>query len=220
MKCISARFAALADLANGFARRAPRNPSTHATPNRYASNSQRSALVAVLSTTARQRVESTRRIELSKVDPAGRPYRISRHALCPLNFLPRPVLRHVAFAAATIAVVSGCAVRYDGNGITRVGVGLWGLGDPPGVNWNLDWPRREVPELPAMRPRERPDIPASLSAPGNNESFIERHDRSAEHYLAIDDNRGCVFNCDSLAGPSRVAPRGGVGNGDAVGISR
>jgi hypothetical protein len=51
---------------------------------------------------------------------------------------------------------SGCSIRYDASGVTRVGVGLWGFGDPPGVNWNLDWPRRDVPELPVGPRNELP----------------------------------------------------------------
>src|SRR4030095_11093314 len=31
-----------------------------------------------------------------------------------------------------------CAIRYDKAGVSRVGIGLWGFGDPPGVHWNLD----------------------------------------------------------------------------------
>ena len=68
-------------------------------------------------------------------------------------------MRAVALAAcASVAVVctlAACASRIDANGSTRVGVGLWGLGDPP-VTWNLDWPRRDIPELP---PTTYPELP-------------------------------------------------------------
>ena len=46
--------------------------------------------------------------------------------------------------------------------MTRVGIGLWGFGDPPGVNWNLDWPRQEVPELPVG---PRPELPPRRAPP-------------------------------------------------------
>jgi hypothetical protein len=58
----------------------------------------------------------------------------------------------VALAAALTQ--AGCAIRYDHAGVSRTGVFLWGLGDPPGVDWNLDWPRREVPELPPAARRD------------------------------------------------------------------
>lgn len=105
----------------------------------------------------------------------------------------------VMLAAASVAIISGCAIRYDHAGVTRVGVGLWGLGDPPGVNWNLDWPRNEVPELPPMRkpetaelppmrPRELPGSPRSLSAPVDDASHAPKHDGAAERVVTIDDN--------------------------------
>ena len=50
----------------------------------------------------------------------------------------------------------GCSIRQDASGLTRVGIGLWGFGDPPGVHWNLDWPRRDVRELPAGARNELP----------------------------------------------------------------
>ena len=60
--------------------------------------------------------------------------------------------------AVALAVLCGaaCSIRQDATGVTRTGVGLWGFGDPPGVNWNLDRPRREVPDLPASRHLELP----------------------------------------------------------------
>jgi hypothetical protein len=57
---------------------------------------------------------------------------------------------------------AGCTIRYDATGVSRVGVGLWDFDDPPGVNWNLDWPRRDVPELPAS---PRPELPPRRAAP-------------------------------------------------------
>ncbi len=65
-------------------------------------------------------------------------------------------------ALASALLCAGCAIRYDATGVSRVGVGLWGFGDPPGVNWNLDWPRRDVPELPAS---PRPELPPRRVAP-------------------------------------------------------
>jgi hypothetical protein len=47
-------------------------------------------------------------------------------------------------------------VRYDRAGVSRVGAFLWGLGDPPGVNWDLGNPPRGVPELPPAARRESP----------------------------------------------------------------
>jgi hypothetical protein len=138
-------------------------------------------------------------------------HRISRHAL----------FRSIALAAVvTFAVLSGCAVRHDGTGTRRVGVGLWGFGDPPGVNWDLDWPRQDVPDLPTMRPREVPDVPASFRTSGSESTFVELHDDAAGHSPAIDDNRGCAFNCNSLAICSRVAPCGDAGGGDVAGVWR
>ncbi|HEY6597923.1 MAG TPA: hypothetical protein VIZ30_01335 [Pseudomonadales bacterium] len=46
--------------------------------------------------------------------------------------------------------------------MTRVGVGLWGFGDPPGVNWYLDGPPREVPEV---RAAPRPELPPRNTPP-------------------------------------------------------
>ena len=74
----------------------------------------------------------------------------------------RPVALVIAFAL-TVGWVAACSIRQDGTGVTRTGVGLWGFGDPPGVNWNLDWPRREVPDLPASR---HPELPPRAVEPG------------------------------------------------------
>jgi len=148
-----------------------------------------------------------------RVDPAGHPleHRISRCAL------PRSVA--LATAVAFVAL-SGCAVRYDGTGTSRVGVGLWGLGDPPGVNWDLDWPRRDVPDLPPMRPQELPDRPGLFRTSGGDGRFAELHNRDPRHSPAIDDNRGCDFDGNSSLVSSRVAPPGDAGGGDAAGVWR
>ena len=47
-------------------------------------------------------------------------------------------------AIAMACALSGCAIRQDHAGVSRVGVFLWGFGDPPGVKWNLDAPRRST----------------------------------------------------------------------------
>jgi len=145
-------------------------------------------------------------------DPAGRPLHrlISRRAL----------FRSIALAAVAFVALSGCAVRYDGTGTSRVGVGLWGFGDPPGVNWDLDWPRRDVPELPPMRPQELPDRPGMFRTPGGEGRFAELHNRDPRHSPAIDDNRGCDFDGNSSSVSSRVAPPGDAGDGDAAGVWR
>jgi hypothetical protein len=75
------------------------------------------------------------------------------------------VTRRARRALGTLAVAfvvgggAGCSIRQDAAGTTRVGVGLWGFGDPPGVDWNLDWPRREVPDLPAGPRNDLPPRP-------------------------------------------------------------
>ena len=96
----------------------------------------------------------------------------------------------VTIAAAFVAVLGGCAIRYDKAGMTRVGIGLWNFGDPPGVDWNLDWPRAEVPDLPATAPSELPPrrAPRDLDAPGPGSEAT----RSA---AAIDDNRERAASC-------------------------
>jgi hypothetical protein len=96
-------------------------------------------------------------------------------------------------ALACLLACTGCSIRYDAAGVTRVGIGLWGFGDPPGVNWYLDGPRREVPELPAG---PRPELPPR-SAPPDWRSLDERTLASPpEVYgrteLPIGDNRGCA----------------------------
>ena len=68
-----------------------------------------------------------------------------------------------AVIALTVLGVAACSIRQDATGVTRTGIGLWGFGDPPGVNWNLDRPRREVPDLPASR---HPELPPRAVEPG------------------------------------------------------
>ena len=75
---------------------------------------------------------------------------------------PGDLMRRAMVGLALVLLSAGCAIRYDATGVSRVGVGLWGFGDPPGVNWNLDWPRRDVPELPASA---RPELPPRRIAP-------------------------------------------------------
>ena len=53
----------------------------------------------------------------------------------------------VALVMRPLLMCAGCSIRYDATGVSRVGVGLWGFGDPPGVNWNLDGPRRGVSRI-------------------------------------------------------------------------
>jgi hypothetical protein len=97
-------------------------------------------------------------------------------------------VRGRATAAALVALtLAGCAIRYDQTGVSRVGVFLWGLGDPPGVNWNLDWPRREIPELPPstrreLAPREPARAPVGPPGTAPGASAPERS------RMSIDDN--------------------------------
>ncbi|MET0918197.1 MAG: hypothetical protein ABWY07_07230 [Burkholderiales bacterium] len=99
--------------------------------------------------------------------------------------------RAIVVALALVLSGAGCAVRYDATGVSRVGVGLWGFGDPPGVNWNLDWPRRDVPELPST---PRPELPRSV-APRWHERDVgpspPHPDTSERREFPIEDNRDC-----------------------------
>ena len=129
----------------------------------------------------------------------------------------------LVFIAACAALIAGCAIRYDHAGVSRVGIGLWGFGDPPGVNWNLDWPpRREIPELPPRRemlelpprsPREIPDLPRSFRATFADVPATPLRDVGAVRDDVIDDDR-----CSAAAGESpaqcmplaaRADPHGG-----------
>ena len=103
-------------------------------------------------------------------------------------------------AAASAAILCGCAIRYDHAGVTRVGIGLWGFGDPPGVNWNLDWPPpREVPDLPPMAPRELSDLPRSFQAPSNDIPGVTSRDDAEGGNGVIDDNRCRAVHSNVLA---------------------
>jgi len=114
-----------------------------------------------------------------------------------------PQCKLLAFAVAlALVVLPGCAVRDDRYGTTRIGIGLWGFGDPPGVNWDLDWPRRELPELPRSSP---PDVPAS-SAPGAAALADRSGAAVAGKTPAINDNRGCDYACDPAADAPPMGP--------------
>jgi hypothetical protein len=122
-----------------------------------------------------------------------------------------------ALAAALVAaILAGCAIRYDRAGVTRVGIGLWGFGDPPGVNWNLDWPRREVPDLPAATRRELPPSREPARAGGDIDMLAPFDDASDRPAATIDDNRGCVPRCAPVSAPAPTASRADVrGDGAA-----
>jgi hypothetical protein len=119
----------------------------------------------------------------------------------------------VLLAALACATLAGCAVRYDRAGVTRVGIGLWGLGDPPGVDWNLDWPRREIPELPRTPLPELP--PARAPAPDwrSEAPTPWRGDDITAPRSAIDDNPGCASRCNSLPPSKALATRTDAGGG-------
>jgi len=98
----------------------------------------------------------------------------------------RPRLRSAALAALLgLASLAGCAIRQDAGGVSRVGIGLWGFGDPPGVNWNLDWPRREPTELPPVRRPEPPPLPPRGEVRMGTETVAD----------AMDDNPACAHRC-------------------------
>ena len=96
--------------------------------------------------------------------------------------------------AAVACALAGCATRYDQAGVSRVGVFLWGFGDPPGVNWNLNWPRREVPELPAA-PRRELSPRESARAPGSLDEFEPNGSTPERLGSPIDDNLDRVSRC-------------------------
>jgi hypothetical protein len=103
--------------------------------------------------------------------------------------LQRAIASGIAFAV--MSAISGCAVRYDQAGVSRVGVFLWGFGDPPGVNWNLDTPRREIPELPAAPRRDLPPRESARSDASRDDSAV--HWDAPERIASpIDDNPGRV----------------------------
>jgi hypothetical protein len=104
--------------------------------------------------------------------------------------------------ALTVLCGAACSVRQDAAGVTRTGVGLWGFGDPPGVNWNLDWPRREVPDLPAGR---HPELPPRAVDPGawsrDDRTIAPRLCAMARPESAIGDNRDCASRSSTEAAP-------------------
>jgi len=123
--------------------------------------------------------------------------------------------RAIAFclAIAWTFTLCGCAIRYDQAGVSRVGPFLWGFGDPPGVNWNLNEPRRETPDLPAARHRELPprDPVRTPPAPGAavpNQSVPDRV------VPPIDDNRDRASRASQSIVP--LAARAGDRDDDAT----
>jgi hypothetical protein len=103
---------------------------------------------------------------------------------------PHCSMRSAARAAAivlTVFCVAACSIRQDASGTARTGILLWGFGDPPGVNWNLDRPRREVPDLPAS---PRPELPP----------------RAVEPVWQSSDARNAELHAGGLVHPRRCAP--------------
>ena len=86
-----------------------------------------------------------------------------------------------AIVAASIAcTLMGCSIRQDNTGMSRVGVFLWGFGDPPGVNWNLDAPRRStgtINDNPERVSRRAPDstvVPLPRGADVRGDDAVRR----------------------------------------------
>jgi hypothetical protein len=126
---------------------------------------------------------------------------------CRIAIEERSVRRSSALlVTACVVALSGCAIRYDNAGVSRVGIGLWGFGDPPGVNWNLDWPRREVPDLPPMGPREWPDPPRSFHAPVGGGLGPTTRDNGAGRDVVIDDNRCRAAHSNAIAQFAPLSP--------------
>ena len=100
--------------------------------------------------------------------------------------------------ALLVSLSSGCAVRYDATGMHRIGIGLWGFGDPPGVDWSLDRPRSEVPELPPARRRDVPELPPlgrrDLDERRSGEAAGRSLAMSSETRAGIIDNRERAFD--------------------------
>jgi len=114
----------------------------------------------------------------------------------------------IIVVVACLVPICGCAIRYDHAGVTRVGIGLWGFGDPPGVNWNLDWPpRREIPELAPMGPRDTPQLPRSLLAPIDDVRAASMREVTAGRDVAIDDNRCRADYSNTLAHFAQLSQR-------------
>jgi hypothetical protein len=122
---------------------------------------------------------------------------------------PRNSMRNAARAAVIVLSVlcgTACSIRQDASGVTRIGIGLWGFGDPPGVNWNLDRPRREVPDLPASR---HPELPPRAVEPGwrsSNDRTAPAHARPYDRReSAIGKNRAFISrNLPEVACPLAV----------------
>jgi hypothetical protein len=120
-------------------------------------------------------------------------------------------------ALGAVAILSSCAIRYDSAGTTRVGIGLWGFGDPPGVDWNLDWPRRDVPDLPAMRPPELPERPKPFRAEDDRMPGATTGEAAPQRIIAIDDNRCRAVDCNALAHSAPAPVRADPGRDRAAG---
>lgn len=122
----------------------------------------------------------------------------------------RPTIAAIAALVATALFISGCAIRYDKAGVSRVGIGLWGFGDPPGVHWNLDWPRQPVPDLPAAPRRELPPAPATRDL-----ELGPARKATQGASPSIDDNPRCAASCcASAASLDITASRAGAGVGE------
>jgi len=118
---------------------------------------------------------------------------------------PGELMRRTMVGFASALLCAGCAIRYDASGVSRIGIGLWGFGDPPGVNWNLDWPRRDVPELPASA---RPELPPRRAAPQWQSRDMSPPGRPGLLEFPIGDNRDRASRCFlEIAGPMAVCAR-------------
>lgn len=131
----------------------------------------------------------------------------------------------VLATALLVSLSSGCAVRYDATGEHRIGIGLWGFGDPPGVDWNLDRQRSDTPELPPSGKRDIPELPplgprtllprgadiAAARAPHSLVSFDRAHAITDNRERAFDRGSDPRHRCASLRGadPCDVAPERG-----------
>jgi len=117
--------------------------------------------------------------------------------------------RPQAPALLVALALAGCAIRYDHAGVSRTGVFLWGLGDPPGVKWNLDWPRRDVPDLPAPARRESLPSPDPARAPQAPPAWPANGTAPERSSVAFDDNRDRVSRRAPESVPAPVVPRAG-----------
>jgi len=116
-------------------------------------------------------------------------------------------MKHVAALGLALALV-GCAIRYDHNGVSRAGVFLWGLGDPPGVKWNLDWPRREDSVLPPQEHHEALPRFEPARAPASPETR-PNGTASERSSVTFDDNRDRASRRAPESAPAPVVPRAG-----------